>query len=267
MDAFTSRLCLGGLCDLNTIDPVDRVVEQLITGAASVRDPAVWAQVGCGYPGRPGGRVGCALAEWGSPFYRAAVLTALAARYLLSPGLVTASVLGSGTATHIQLTLIARHVPDVCHVAVCSDDGTSVDPRVVDELDLAGIAMATTRSRDEAVFGATLVVVTGAGSFTTSPVHLADGAVLVNASDQDLPDALLDRVSQVFVDDLALLDAPARHRPSSADRLPGRARRDFPVEADLRQVLTGEHPGRQRPEHVLLVELLSTRTPACPRVR
>ncbi|MFC6091937.1 phosphopantetheine-binding protein [Saccharothrix lopnurensis] len=199
-------------------DPVDALAERLMTG----------------------GGVEAALSSVAAPEHRAAVLAALSARYLLAPGVVTASVVGAGRAVRAQLDAVARHVPGTSHVAVRLLDGEPLDRDLVDRLRRTGIGLSVTATAGEAVFGATLVVVTDFADPDTWPTHLPGGSVLVNATGDDLPPAVTRVADLVFVDDLGLL------RPG------GR-----PVEADLRQVVTGECAGRTSADHVLLVELLT----------
>lgn len=272
MDGPTLRLSTDDLCTaIAGVDPVPVLAAELMAargdgGAA----PGVRWEEPCGEFAvledmATGER--CALPAAALRAYRAAALTALAARQLLAPGVVTASVIGSGLATRLQLMVIARHVPDVSHIAVTGDRGLPVSTRVVDQLDHAGIGLAVTTHVDEAVFGANLVAVTGFDADAMRIDHLAKGAVLVNATGRDLPDGLVDGANQVYVDDLALLDSAAgRHfarahaageDPTSSVRRHDGAHRDRGIEADLGTVLTGAHPGRTSLDHVLLVELLS----------
>lgn len=191
------------------------------------------------------------------------MLTALAARYLLSPGLVTASILGYGGTTYAPLLLIARHVPQVSHVSVYAGAERTgpPDPRVIDELELAGIALSAAGSRDDAVFGASLVVITDPAGVAGPPMHPAKGAVLVNATGRDLPEEVVGRVGHVFVDDLALLSPAARHGPARPARIATHRLPRCQPAGDLRQLVTGEHPGRSSPEQTFLVELLSVNPP------
>ncbi|MFD7656316.1 hypothetical protein ACFV4N_20290, partial [Actinosynnema sp. NPDC059797] len=88
-------------------DAVDALAERLMTGAA----------------------VAPALSSVAAPRHRAAVLTALSARYLLAPGVVTASVVGGGWAVRAQLDAVARHVPGTSHVAGRGGAGGAPGPR------------------------------------------------------------------------------------------------------------------------------------------
>lgn len=186
---------------------------------------------------------------------RCAALTTLASQLLLAPGVVTVTVLGSGFPAHVQSAVLGRLLPDVSHVAVHAGVAT---PRLVRQFAAASIGLSVAPTADDAVFGATLVVVTGDEPPVLRDTRLARGAVVVNASGRDLPAAFVDCVSSVYVDDLALLPAhPRRYLPPDASRsaaLP----RFHQVEADLAQVLTEVDAGRAHRDDVLLVELLST---------
>ncbi|WP_329107642.1 hypothetical protein OG792_04630 [Micromonospora sp. NBC_01699] len=299
MDSVTPRSCTDHFWNTDAVDPVDTVAERLMTSGTSTLPAEIWDLVGCLRATDPMAR--------DRAVYRAAVLAALAARYLLGPGVVTASVIGTGLAAQLQTVIFARHVPCVSHVSVFltdtptapaaapetaperamgtvsgttgrrrDDGGTDLfrpvfDPRVVDELDLAGIVLVGAASPAESAFGANLVVVGPAGSAAGSdsgvrrpgaPIHLAKGALLVNASGRDLPPALADQVGQVFVDDLTLVETAADHglaRPANA-RLQPQPR--YRLVGDLREVVLGRHVGRTDQEQVLLVELLSSAVPA-----
>ncbi|SDY89208.1 Ornithine cyclodeaminase/mu-crystallin family protein [Amycolatopsis xylanica] len=268
---------------LDDINPVDVLVEQLIGGAG-------WTAQGQLHPWPEHGSIpsaelamyeeSCTGAKCLIPVsslrqVRAAALATLAARELLAPGVVTAAVLGSGLAAQLQLTVLAKHVSDVSHVAVCAgnDGGWSpVEPRVLDQLDLAGIGLSVTSGVNEAVLGANLVIAADAGLGRLEIGQLAKGAVVINAGGVDLPDAVVDGVDQVYVDDASLLDENSHryfvtmHRaaqstgPHRQKRFKGWHRRRL-IEADLGALLSGSHTGRQRLDDVVLVELLSTNLP------
>ncbi len=197
---------------------------------------------------------------------RRAALTTLAARLLLAPGVVTVTVLGAGMAAHVQSAMLIRWLPDVSHVAVHSSMASPIPPELARRFASASIGLTLAASVDDAVFGATLVVVAGDEPPVLRRTRLARGAVVVNASGRELPAELVDGVSEVYVDDLALLSGqPRRYLATGAavpDLAPGPRRRPATrrrrrVAGDLRQVLTGVDAGRSRLDDVLLVELLS----------
>jgi ornithine cyclodeaminase/alanine dehydrogenase-like protein (mu-crystallin family) len=137
-------------------------------------------------------------------------------------------------------------VPDIAHVAVYLTGGESggLDRRLVDQLDLTGIRLTVATTLADSVFGANLVVAASAGAVPgdLGGAHLVRGAVLVNASGQDLPAGLTDRADQVYADRI-----PAGREPD--------ARR---ITADLGRLLTGGHPGREQDDDIVLVELQRT---------
>lgn len=185
---------------------------------------------------------------------RAAALTGLAARTLLTPGVVTAAVLGGGPAMPLHLTVIARCVPGVGNLLVCPAGVAEgeIAPRVLDQLDLARIRLAVAATVGDAASAADLVVVVAATSERLDIGAISRGAVLVNATNHDLPDDLIDCVDRLVVDDAALLEEHLTRYFVRA-HLEGRRR----IDADLCQVLTGTRPGRTQPDQILLVELLS----------
>lgn len=214
----------------------------------------------------------CALPAASLRTAQSAALAALATRELLVPGGVTVAMLGALAATQPQLAVLARHVPDIVHVAVRLTDAAGAkafEPRLVDQLDLSGIGLTVVPTLAESLFGANLVIVADDGAmaegFATARFgHLVHGALVVNASGQDLPTALVDHVDQIYVDDLALLPdhtdrlVVARHLTRSAEAGPAHP----PVIAgDLGQLLSSARQGRERDDDVVLVELLRVHTP------
>jgi ornithine cyclodeaminase/alanine dehydrogenase-like protein (mu-crystallin family) len=202
---------------------------------------------------------------------QAAALAAVAAREMLVSGGVTMAVLGPVGDTQPQLSLVARHVPDISHVALCGATmGTyEVAPQLVDQLDLSGIELSVVSTVAQAVFGANLVIAIGHTASAQSLAglrigHLAHGALLVNATGEDLPTDLVDQVDQVYVDDLGLLDRYPDRRVVAchlAEHLgqhtvtPGRGAEPR-IAGDLVQLLTGRQSGRRRTGEIALVELL-----------
>jgi ornithine cyclodeaminase/alanine dehydrogenase-like protein (mu-crystallin family) len=195
----------------------------------------------------------------------AAALAAVAARELLVSGGVTMAMLGPAEDVQPQLSVVVRLVPDISHVALCSATmGTKeVAAKLVDELQLSGIELSVVPTVEEAVFGANLVIVTShaatAGDLTGLRIcALARGTLLINATRHDLPTDLVDRVDQVYVDDLGLLETyPDRHVVAThvAEPTDGTAMRPR-ITGDLAQLLTCQDPGRRRAGDIVLVELL-----------
>ncbi len=267
---------------LDDVDPVGVLLDELVTGA--VTDPGSrrsirLASADCDTPpaiGRAedlavledqdtGAR--CLLPAAVLRDVRTAALVALAARHLVASRVVTAAVLGWSDAAALRLAAILRSVPDTTHVAVCAPGGTKICARIRDQLDLAGIGLSVTEHASDAVRGANLVHLLDPdlGRHRLGP--LAKGAVVVNGSGRVMADDVTADVDQIYVDHAALLPdtagryvLPARPGPDvgvASTRRPGDPNRPQRIEADLVQVVTGTHPGRIRPDDVLLVELLS----------
>jgi ornithine cyclodeaminase/alanine dehydrogenase-like protein (mu-crystallin family) len=263
---------------LADVDAVAVVAEELIgrtvgTRIDDARPIAEWTGRGAGGPGagmvvveHPATGVRCVLSGSSLRMARSAALTALATRELLMPGGVTVALLGATPATLSQLALIARCVPDISHVAIYSPNGTraGLPARLVEQLELSGIALSVARSLTTTVFGANLVV---AGEETAPSdlrrirhADLARDTVLVNATGHDLPADLVDRVGDRYVDDLALL-ADNKDRYFVTAHL--KAARDHTtfaprIAADLGQLLVDGHFLREQHGRPVLVELLST---------
>ncbi|GAB3056393.1 hypothetical protein [Micromonospora schwarzwaldensis] len=265
MESLIPGPCTAHVRGEHMPDPVDVVTEQLMTGDRSLLPADHRSGAGCP----------------SSPAYWSALLTALAARYLLDSAVITAAVIGPRLTVQTHTLILARHVPPISHVAVCLTDApppakgadagalpfrSHIDPSVIDELELAGIVVVRAATPERSAFGANLVVLTGPVDGGGLPlwdgeVRLARGALLVNASGRDLPPQLAGQVGPVFVDDMSLLARAAEHglaRPAQ----PRRGHQpSYRLVGDLREVVLAEHVGRTDPEQVLLVELLSNAVP------
>jgi ornithine cyclodeaminase/alanine dehydrogenase-like protein (mu-crystallin family) len=188
---------------------------------------------------------------------QAAALAAVAAREMLVAGGVTMAMLGPFSDIQAQLAVVARYVPDISHVALCSAnmDASDLDPKLVDQLELSGIGLSVVPTVAEAVFGANLVIATNhppvaQGLTDLRTGQLARGALLVNATGEDLPAELVKQVDQVFVDDLGLLGGhPERHVASGLHA-------DSRICGDLAQLLTGQLTCHRNHSEIVLVELL-----------
>jgi hypothetical protein len=194
---------------------------------------------------RPAGNPVCVLPVACLRMAQAATLAALAARELLFPGAVTMAVLGLTDATQPQLALVARHVPDISHVAVCRG---RLEPRLVDQLQLSGAGLTDFASVAETVLGANLVLVLDGDPARPDlaelrPGQLARRAVLINASGRDLPAALGEGVHELYVDTIA----------------PGHG---STFTADLGELLTGRRAAHPPVDGIALVDLRGFREPS-----
>jgi ornithine cyclodeaminase/alanine dehydrogenase-like protein (mu-crystallin family) len=218
----------------------------------------------------------CQLPGAGLRMIQGAALASLAARKLLTHGSVTLGLVGPAPEVYLCLAVIARHVFDIGHVVVCpvgERRAEPVEPTALDQLDRAGIGLLVTDDVRETAFGANFLVIAGHRRAHLEVEHLINGALLVNLTGHDLPDGLVDNVDQIYVDDAGSLE-DNRHRHfvrrhlASSDR--GQERLRVPegwhrhrnrIEADLRQVLAGKHPGRTHLKDSLLVEPLGGSAP------
>lgn len=254
---------------LEELDPVATLIDELVTGTAVGPDwgrrtvqvnPLLWCDAGRSagefadaVPAGPydqGDCVGCLIPATGLRTVRVGALAALAAQRLLTPGIVTAALLGSGSVAQLQASIIARCVPDVGHVALWPASGSCPALRLVDQLGMAGIGLSVTERADDAVRGANLVIFAGPRTDILRGAHgrFARGAVIVNGLGSDPPAGLAGCADQLFVDYAGLLREERRDNPG---------RPPLRVEADLVQVIIGTHPGRTDPDHILFVDLLS----------
>jgi ornithine cyclodeaminase/alanine dehydrogenase-like protein (mu-crystallin family) len=262
MDVTTLRLSNEDLRRVvEDVDVVQAVAAALIARSSGRDD---WATAGAGgtvvgdgetasYVSAVDGQR-CAMPSIGLRAYRFAVLTALATRHLLTPGVVTASVIGSGPALELQLAALRAHVPDISHIAVAAVGNTPPNQAVLDLLDRDGIGLSLVETPAAAVFGANLVVL--AGGTRLEAQRLAKGAVLVNTTGVNPSAALLGGVHAVYVDNPdEVADGDRTSTGAQPTRRGRRGHRCPPVVADLGRVLAGEHPGRTDHDHVLLVEL------------
>jgi ornithine cyclodeaminase/alanine dehydrogenase-like protein (mu-crystallin family) len=188
---------------------------------------------------------------------QAAALATVAAREMLVNGGVTMAMLGPAADVQPQLSVVARHVPDISHVALSSESmGTKdIEPRLVDQLELSGIGLSVVPTVADAVFGANLVIATdGTGSARDLAElridQIARGALLINATGDDLNADLADQVDHVYVDDLGLLDHHSDRRVVAGHFAEPR------IAGDLAGLLAGQVSRRWRKEDIVLVELL-----------
>ncbi len=177
---------------------------------------------------------------------RSAALTLAVARLLMAPGVVTAAVLDTTDTAGPRALLVAHQLPGVDHVVV---HGSITAPPPGGSV-ARHPTLGSAASIDEAVFGASLVVVAGCPRRSARPAQLARGALVVNATGRPLPVGLLSRVDVRFVDDCTL------HGPAW-DEQPG----SLPVRADLRELRgpsASSCTGPMLPHDVALVDLLGT---------
>jgi hypothetical protein len=187
-----------------------------------------------------GGGRACVLPTQSLHMIGLAALTVLAARVLLSPSAVTATILGEGPAAHLHLAMLARYTPQ-----------------------LAGAAMHPAAPNQDA----SLLIIAESGWDAPVVEPLRPGALIINASRRDLPDRVLADVDRLYVDDLGLLEhnqhrtfvqwhlAGADHRPPARDGRPAPWRDQRRIEHDLGHLLSG---GSAEPvtDDVVLVELI-----------
>ncbi|TDV41087.1 hypothetical protein [Actinophytocola oryzae] len=254
---------------LEVVDPVATVAEYLIgrtVGRAGHRQDSPGRLISWRGAGRNGTELvlldhpdasgPCVLPAQSLRSAQVAALTAVAAREMLVSGGVTTALLGPGGDLQPQLEVIARHVPDISHVALCGVKTVDeLDPRVVDHLQLSGIQLSLKPTVAEVVFGANLVIAPNHPSAARDLAEvrigqLARGTLLVNATGEDTPAEIVDQVDEIYVDDLGLLE----HYP---DRTVVGAHLTEPrIAGDLAQLLTGQHACRRRSGDIVLVELL-----------
>jgi ornithine cyclodeaminase/alanine dehydrogenase-like protein (mu-crystallin family) len=288
MTEVVLRLDADEVCRvLEVLDPVAVLAEELIKSAINHPDLdserasrlVPWPdgdgdhlRVDTASPG-----VSCAMPATALRMAHAAALAAIATRELLPPGGITVAILGTRKAIQSQLSVLVRHVPDIVHVAVrvTDDDDTGVfEPRLLDQLDFAGISLSVVAALGDSLFGANLVVAVSEEALTESGEQatvnqLVRGTVLVNASGHDLPAGLVNHADQIYVDDLALLPVHpdryvvARHLEHAAaeDAWPGGHGGRPAISSDLGLLLAGARPSRVRQADILVVELLSVNAP------
>jgi hypothetical protein len=170
----------------------------------------------------PGCGLRCVLPERFLRDAYAASMAALAAQLLIAPGVAITCVLGG---SRLHLSVLARHVPDISHIAFCADDGDSpIDSRLTEYLDLTGIEYSTTTDFHEAALGANLILLAEPGPALPA-FRLSESAVLINAARRQLPAAVTAAVDRVVTKD------------------------------DLRDLVAGERRGRLTRADTVLVEL------------
>ncbi|MFI5671329.1 hypothetical protein [Streptomyces sp. NPDC051704] len=91
----------------------------------------------------------------------AARLCAAAARTLLVPRVSSATVLGTGAAVAAHLAALVREVPGLCNITVHPGPARWPHPEDAALAAAQGTVLTTAASRDRALLGADLVVLTG----------------------------------------------------------------------------------------------------------
>jgi ornithine cyclodeaminase/alanine dehydrogenase-like protein (mu-crystallin family) len=201
-------------------------------------------------------------------------LAALAGRLLMPPGPVTAAVFGSGATAQLFLGVLAEYVPNLRHAKVVQPAGArpgpSVEPRLRERLDRAGIGLSVVTDVRDGTEDANLLIVAELGRERPDIGRLPVHGLAVNAARRDLPDDVLAQADRIYVDDLTLLEHN-QHRTFVRSHLAGAAarvgqpdeqqdsaagrHRDQRVATDLGHLLARER-ARPNTDEVLLVELL-----------
>jgi ornithine cyclodeaminase len=185
---------------------------------------------------------------------RTAAATAVAVDLLGAAPIRRMALLGAGALARCHLELLRPRLPELREVRLYDVDAARARVLAAE----AGTAVCGTA--EQAIRGAGLVVaVTTARSGYIRHGWLAPGALVVDASlDDVLPEVVL-RADRVFVDDWALVAGDPRRllgtmaragRIRGPDGPAGGAR---PVDGELGQVLIGSRPGRRRPGETILV--------------
>ncbi|PZG50779.1 hypothetical protein C1I98_09725 [Spongiactinospora gelatinilytica] len=275
---MTSALWLNGddVHDaLDAFEPVAPLVEELLAGDGG-QPPAATGS----YRGQevlivedPAMAVSFVLSRRAVHRIHRAGLTAAVARRLVGPTAATICIVGSRESATVHMTMLAKRLENVAHVAACvlgDAADRSVAPGTLDDLFMAGVSLSVGNNVNEALFGANLVVIDTAG-VELRVDWASPRAVIVNTSGQDLPAAVVERAATVYVDDLRLLpehqhrDFVRRNRTgcaSSNGRPRGRPRghRAAPDIGDLKTLLRGDRCAPPFPARFVLVELLSVGT-------
>jgi ornithine cyclodeaminase/alanine dehydrogenase-like protein (mu-crystallin family) len=195
---------------------------------------------------------------------RTACVSVIAAQELVTADVVTVGVIGAGVISRAHIELIARFLPAVTHIALYDHDSRRAKQLVTeltDTLLLSGASTTVASSAEDAVIGANLVI----AATTTTTGYLdyecfSPGTVIVNVSLDDVLPDVVQRADLVFVDDWSLVRDDQHRllgRMARAGQLVGPRDAAVPgarrVDAELGQVLAGHHPGRTRPEQLILV--------------
>lgn len=209
-------------------------------------------------------RITCVMASAHISALRTASVTVACAQTLLPGKVITAGVIGAGTIAKTHIELMAQTLPGLAYVAVYDQDASRAQlltQGMARSLRAHGVGIEAADSAQTAVLGADLIVpatTTVKGYIEHS--WLSRGAVVVNVSLDDLmPDVIL-QADSLLVDDWGLVSADT-HRilgRMSRDGLvvgPGQTAKPGTraVDAELGQVFSGRHPGRSRPEDIVVV--------------
>lgn len=190
---------------------------------------------------------------------RTAAVTVLAARALGRRPLGRVALIGAGRLAEAHLELLLREQLGISEIAVF--DTVAQRARHLCDGACCTVPVVAAASARSAIAGAGLVIpVTTTTEGYIEPGWLEPGTLLVNVSlDDPLPELVLE-CELLLVDDW---DAVAHDRRRLLGRLHAAGRLDGPaaaprpgvrrVDAELGDVLAGRHPGRFRPEDVVVV--------------
>lgn len=194
---------------------------------------------------------------------RTAAYTVLSFRLLGDPATTRVAVLGCGALAEAHLRLLAAELPAASYLLHDLDPGRAQA--------LAGgwadrLAVSVAGTAREAVAGAGLVVtVTTSTNGYLAWDWLTPGALIAHVSLDDVLGEVITRADLLLVDDWELVAADDRRvlgrmyrsgavTGPAGQRFGSPARSGSPrqVDATLADLLTGRHPGRRRPEEVVL---------------
>jgi N-[(2S)-2-amino-2-carboxyethyl]-L-glutamate dehydrogenase len=189
---------------------------------------------------------------------RTAAVSALAVRHLAPPDATCLAVIGAGVQAAAHLELLADVMQHLQEVRVYD-----VAPRgagqFAERARALGLAVQISSSAGEAVRNAHVVVTVTTASSGYIPLHwLAPGTLVCHVSLDDLlPDALLG-ADLLVIDDWSLVSSDRRRIlgrliGEGRVRSPGQPGSGRAVDAELGQILDGQHPGRMSAEQRIVV--------------
>jgi N-[(2S)-2-amino-2-carboxyethyl]-L-glutamate dehydrogenase len=189
---------------------------------------------------------------------RTAAVSALAVRYLAPPEASRLAIIGAGVQADTHLELLADLIPHLDEVRVY-DVASLRAGKFAERARALGLAVQTSASVDEAVRNAHVVVTVTTSSKGYIPLHwLAPGTLVCHVSLDDLlPDALLG-ADLLVIDDWTLVSADRRRIlgrliGEGRVRRPGQQGDGRVVDAELGQILAGQHPGRESADQRIVV--------------
>ncbi len=184
--------------------------------------------------------------------YRTAAVTTVAARYLARTGFVSLACIGSGPIGQMQVSMLLGHFPQLRHVFLFDLDRAAATRHAAAlESSAPHVTVTLTQSAEAAVQSAEVVVTATVAQRPYLPFEwIQRGTFVSNVSIMDVePDVFL-KVEKLVVDDW---DQCNREKKVIHQLVEAGLFRRQQLHAELGEVVTGQRPGRESADEIILL--------------